>query len=109
MFNLFKKYKENKKAEEQRQAQQMVDEMLKQQEEKRALTTELYNQSRENVTYIEALLKTMQSQFHNIKTRGSEKNKIRKENLKDNIIWYKIKLEEEKNMVSYYGVGLPIV
>jgi len=102
MFNLFKKYNERKENQERVEAQKKVDKTL----EKSKLTTELYHQSRENVTYIEALLKTMQSQFHNIKTRGSEKNKIRKENLKDNIVWYKEKLEEEKNMVSYYGVNL---
>jgi hypothetical protein len=68
------------------------------------LTTELYTQSLKNVMYLNSVIQTSMSQFYNIKTRGSEKNKIRKEFLKNQIEWYKVKLTEEEGMVEYYGV-----
>ncbi|MFW9948497.1 MAG: hypothetical protein ACFFKA_00050 [Candidatus Thorarchaeota archaeon] len=67
---------------------------------------ELYTQTLENTIYLDSVIKTSESQYFNIKTRGSEKNKARKDFLKDQIEWYKIKLEEEKFLLSYYGVRL---
>jgi len=101
MFNLWKKYKAKKRIQEKLEAEDIANKIIKRQ----SLISELYTQSLQNVTYLDSVIKTTMSQIYNIKTRGSEKNKIRKEFLKNQLDWYKIKLSEEKSLVTYYGVS----
>lgn len=100
MFNIFKRNTEDTEAIERLKA----EDIRRRKVEALELNRELRTQSIKNVSYLDSALKTMLSQISYIKTRGSEKNKIRKEFLKTQVEWYKIKLIEENNMLNYYNL-----
>jgi len=106
MINWYKKYKKNQAKKAEAVEVIRLTNLRLERERTTELKAELYTQSLQNVTFIKSTIQTLMSGINSIKTRGSEKNKIRKEFMQEQLAWFKTKLEEEQGMVEYYGVNI---